>query len=487
MTGAVLHEKADIGILVSASMQRYPLIDFVYLAPDSIQFITKSPNFYVKWEAVIYPFSSSVWILLALSFIGVALILSIELHNNCTLAIEIPYRTLLDQGYNLKSQCRLNVFLAIWMLFSIVLGTTYKSDLVSYFSSQGKESIPHDFHQLDMMKEYSIEFNFLAGTAYNYFTNARNGTAKNLVKRFNRLERSTAKCTIASILKTKTVCIGFYTTLRTYIARNLSLSGTSDDIVFVSEPIVSFSSGFALRKNSIYTQDFSGLVGRLRDSGLPAKLMRDVYDKCTEEGKKWIQGQNSSRMYQELKIIEQNIQRKKEFLSLENLIGAFLILGAGASMQKTNDSISVGAMTKLALLAVTVVLVVANSLAEAKKFTCPPKPPGNGMFMKDRHCEGQPPTKKTVNGKRYTCPCKCLKATDKNKIGYYCTEEKGGGGGGSGGSGNGGSGSGGSGNDNDGDTGDDDDSDNGGDDDSSDDGDDNEDSSAGDDDTIDDN
>ncbi|CAG7830253.1 unnamed protein product [Allacma fusca] len=488
MTGAVLYKKADIGILVSASMQRHPLIDFVYLAPDSIQFITKSPNFYVKWEAVIYPFSSGVWILLGLSFMGVALVLRIELKtkDNSTLAVEAPYKTLLDQGYSLKSQCRLNVFLEIWMLFSIVLGTTYKSDLVSYFSSQGKESIPHDFHQLDMMKEYSIEFNFLAGTAYNYFTNARNGTAKNLVKRFNRLERSTAKCTMASILKTKPVCIGFYTTLRTYIARNLSLSGISDDIVFVSEPIVSFSSGYALRKNSIYTQDFSGLVGRLRDAGLPAKLKRDVYDKCTEEGKKWIQGQNSNRMYQELKIIEQSIQRKNEFLSLENLIGAFLILGAGASMKNTNDSNSVGAMTKLALLAVIVVFVVATSLAEAKKFKCPPKPPGNGMFMKDSHCKGQPPTKKTVNGKRYTCPCKCLKATDKNKIGYYCTEEKGGGGG-SGGSGNGGSGSGGSGSDNDGDTGDDDDSDNGGDDDdSSDNGDDNEDSSAGDDDTSDD-
>ncbi|CAG7838352.1 unnamed protein product [Allacma fusca] len=331
MTGAVLYKKADIGMLVAASMKTYHLIDFVYVAPDSIQFITRSPNFYVKWEAVIYPFSSGVWILLGLSFMGVALVLRIELRtkDNSTLAVEIPYKTLLDQGYSLKSQCRLNSFLGLWMLFCIVLGTAYKSDLTSYFSSQGKEPIPHDFHELDMMKEYSIDFNFLGGIAYNYFMNARNGTAKNLMKRFNKVERSNSKCTVAFILKSKTACIGFYTTLRTYMARNLSLSGISDDIVFISEPIVSFSSGFAFQKHSIYTPDFAGLVGRLRDAGLPAKLKRDVYDKCAKEGKKWIQGQNSNLMYQELKNIEQNMQRNKTFLSLENLVGAFVILGVG--------------------------------------------------------------------------------------------------------------------------------------------------------------
>ncbi|CAG7816083.1 unnamed protein product, partial [Allacma fusca] len=99
-----------------------------------------------------------------------------------------------------------------------------------------------------------------------------------------------------------TGCISWETPMKTRIAGNLSLPGGSKPLVYMSKPLVSFYTGFALQKNSILSDDFSRLVGILRDVGLVTKWDDDVYNNASILGKEWIKGQNDSEVYKGLVI-----------------------------------------------------------------------------------------------------------------------------------------------------------------------------------------
>ncbi|CAG7821348.1 unnamed protein product [Allacma fusca] len=320
MTGSVYYKKADLCILNSASLERHDILDFVYIASDHIEFGTRLPSIYIKWQTVVYPFTTELWGLLGCCFVGTAILLHLELHlrsefNNyyCTNSgLLITYKIMMDQSSELKGFSeKFKIFLGLWMLCYLVIGSAYKSDLVSFFSTQAEEEVPEDFDQLDLHQEYSIVFNYLGGTSYNYFNKSRDGVATHILPRVISFERDPGKCILEAVLNSKTVCISFHTPLKTVIARNVSLPGIAESIVLISRPIRSFSTGFAFQKKSVLTDDFAGLVGRLRDAGMPGKWRENIYAYFMHRGKLWIKSKNSKLLYQTLVRIWEERKRPK--------------------------------------------------------------------------------------------------------------------------------------------------------------------------------
>ncbi|CAG7821149.1 unnamed protein product [Allacma fusca] len=75
-------------------------------------------------------------------------------------------------------------------------------------------------------------------------------------------------------------------------------------------------------------------------------------------------------------------------------------------------------MTKLAVLAVFAILVALATLAEPAKRGC--KGVKDGAFISKPTCKRNESIRRTQNGRRVKCPCKCRRAKKPEVIGFYC-------------------------------------------------------------------
>ncbi|CAG7833054.1 unnamed protein product, partial [Allacma fusca] len=303
MTGAVYYRQVDLALLTSASVQRHGVVDIICVSPDTVMFVVKNPQVQIQWRVIFHPFSLELWAAFGLSFLLITiafyLVLREKYCSNISSSIFSPYRIAMEQGCDLKLPTLGNFLLSLWGFFMLIMGTGYRSDLVAHFSFPVLEDTPKDFNELSLRKDYRIVFNYLSGTSYNYFQTTKSGAPKSLFSRFE-LQPSSVKCLLAASLTQNTACISWGTTIKTAIASNLSLPGGSKPLVYISKTLVSFYTGFALQKNSILTEEFSRLVGILRDVGLVTKWDNDVFNNASILGKEWIIGQNDSEVYKDL-------------------------------------------------------------------------------------------------------------------------------------------------------------------------------------------
>ncbi|CAG7831149.1 unnamed protein product [Allacma fusca] len=331
MTGAVYYRQVDLALLTSASVQRYGIVDIVCISPDSILFVAKHPQVKVQWRAIFHPFSLELWAAFGLSFLVISVTLYVALKEkhwrNISSSIFSPYRIALEQVCNLKVPALGKFVLSLWVFFMLIMTTGYRSDLVAHFSFPVLEDSPKDFNELSAREDYRIVFNYLSGTSFNYFQTTRSGAPRSLFKRFV-LQPGSVKCILAASLDRNTACISWETPMKTRIAGNLSLPGGSKPLVYMSKPLVSFYTGFALQKNSILTEEFSRLVGILRDVGLVTKWDNDVYNNASILGKEWIRGQNESEVYKGLVMQKLDGEGLRPF-GMQNLLGAFIVLTSG--------------------------------------------------------------------------------------------------------------------------------------------------------------
>ncbi|CAG7733696.1 unnamed protein product [Allacma fusca] len=294
MTGAVYYRQVDFALLTSASVHRYGIVDIVCISPDSIVFVAKNPQIQIQWRTIFHPFSLGLWAAFGLSFLSITIVFYLVMRgenwSNISSNIFSPYRIALEQGCDLELPNLGKFLLSLWIFFILIMGTGYRSDLVAHFSFPVLEETPKDFNELSARKDYRIVFNYLSGTSFNYFQTTKSGAPKSLFRRFE-LQPASVKCIIAASLNRNTACISWETPMKTRIAGNLSLPGGSKPLVYMSKPLVSFYTGFALQKNSILTDDFSRLVGILRDVGLVTKWDDDVYNNASILGKEWIRGE----------------------------------------------------------------------------------------------------------------------------------------------------------------------------------------------------
>ncbi|CAG7718448.1 unnamed protein product [Allacma fusca] len=331
MTGAVYYRQVDLALLTSASVQRYGVVDIVCISPDSILFVAKNPQIQIQWRTIFHPFSLGLWAAFGLSFLSITIVFYLVMRgencSNISSCIFSPYRIALEQVCDLKLPTLGKFLLSLWIFFILIMGTGYRSDLVAHFSFPVLEETPKDFNELSARKDYRIVFNYLSGTSFNYFQTTKSGAPKSLFRRFE-LQPASVKCIIAASLNRNTACISWETPMKTRIAGNLSLPGGSKPLVYMSKPLVSFYTGFALQKNSILTDDFYRLVGILRDVGLVTKWDDDVYNNASVLGKEWIRGEKESEVYKGLVMQKLAGEGLRPF-GMRNLLGAFIILASG--------------------------------------------------------------------------------------------------------------------------------------------------------------
>ncbi|CAG7650375.1 unnamed protein product, partial [Allacma fusca] len=136
MTGDTYYRRADVGLFMGITADRYGLIDTIYTQPDVVFFMTRQPEAHPKWQAVFYPYTPTSWLWIFISFVAIMLTLYLKMwranvDHSIYKSIFIPYQISLDQGFDIQLPGSVKFITAVWMLFIIVISTGYRCDLVS--------------------------------------------------------------------------------------------------------------------------------------------------------------------------------------------------------------------------------------------------------------------------------------------------------------------------------------------------------------------
>ncbi|CAG7831362.1 unnamed protein product [Allacma fusca] len=333
MTGDVYYRRANVGMFMGLTVERFEIMDMVYVQPAIVRFMTRQPERRVNSMAVFYPFKPLTWLTILLGHIGSSIMLYVILsvkkyRNSLDQAICIPYQSTLSQGFDDRLPIEGRFLVAIFLLYMIVISTGYQSDLVSWLALPTLENIPGDFPTLDKRPDYKVIFNYHSGTSYHYFNNARSGFIKNIRQRFI-LEPDIQKCVAKAALEKRTICISWGPVITRAVLSNLTLPGPFQPMVSFCEPAVSFPEGYAFQRNSIFRDSFELLAKFWRDSGLIPRWDSEVYGRFRSKGKMWLKSQKSSELYS--KLVDQwriYLGTVRPF-TFANVISAFAVLMGG--------------------------------------------------------------------------------------------------------------------------------------------------------------
>ncbi|CAG7833005.1 unnamed protein product [Allacma fusca] len=271
-------------------------------------FITLKPTASLKWLAIFYPFSSMVWVFLALSSLTTVLVLGVEFKifkkkDPFFRALLIPFAAILQQSLAFNSRSFLGI---VFLFMSVILNTYYNSNFLAYVTSPTIDEVPRSFEELSNARDYNIVLTYLPGDLLDEFLKTTNVPAYSNVRKRSVPEKEFPKCAVA-VLNDKTVCIGYEFILNSLLAENLTLDHGFDPVVRSSSPVMSllnigFTRGFK------HLQFFNGIIAYLRDTGLISKWVGMATEVLKNIGKDWMRSLENTQNYRKLLELRERLE-----------------------------------------------------------------------------------------------------------------------------------------------------------------------------------
>ncbi|CAG7720969.1 unnamed protein product, partial [Allacma fusca] len=151
---------------------RFEALDFSSpIAFASVSFYVCNPKIGVKWQAIVFLFDTTVWIVV-FSFCIIAIPLfyihlklkrsmDTEPNNKIYLAVVIPFATLIQACPRIPH--RAGFLTVITLFYALLVRQFYSSNLMSFLTFPEPEVIPQSFEDLSNRKDYTIYTIHLAG------------------------------------------------------------------------------------------------------------------------------------------------------------------------------------------------------------------------------------------------------------------------------------------------------------------------------------
>ncbi len=341
MLGDVLNGKADIAFIARLTLGQIGIIDLTtsnYV--DTLVFITRRPETYLEWTAVINLFTLETWgIILSVFLITVSLYyLKLQRTYGFTKrvtpfnAFMIPFGILLTQSVpRIPERTYLLTF--FWMIFVLNLNIAYNSNLISFLTKLQPEKVPTSFDDLAQRQDYNISFNYLNNGScdcFHFFNESSNPMIIGIQQRFmENLEPDTGKCILRALVKRKNVCIGWESVAMIGIAQNATLY-TGLKLVTVSRSVHSSRNSIGFERHSVYTKSFDRIFGWFRDMGIVIHLKTQAEAVALDSGQTWLASKKHSKIYKVLKKFVDDIHVKVIPFEMAHFKFAYIVLLGGS-------------------------------------------------------------------------------------------------------------------------------------------------------------
>ncbi|CAG7837871.1 unnamed protein product [Allacma fusca] len=227
--GDLVTGKKDMMAGIGLIPTRFEVLDFS--SPfyyGSMNAFLSHPKITVKWQAIVFPFDRTVWLLVFIIFILSIPLFYIHLKlkrsndteptNNIFLAIIIPFSALMVQGGG-RIPPRARLLTVMTIFYAIIVGQFYSSNLISFLTFPEPEVIPRSFEDLSNRNDYAIySLYFPGGVTHVFFNTTKIKTFTKIRERMIDMKEF-LKCAELAIFTPKASCISFPFVLDTILPK----------------------------------------------------------------------------------------------------------------------------------------------------------------------------------------------------------------------------------------------------------------------------
>ncbi|OXA46521.1 Glutamate receptor ionotropic, delta-2 [Folsomia candida] len=357
--GDIVAGRADIGIITANTPKRVKVVAFTnsFFDISYLNFITTEGTRVFSPAALLWSFDILMWACIGLSTVVAFLIFKIITrtmtalgldkgdamsfarrgivsHENWGIQHQIFFvaTSYLDQDCVLPRFTPLRCFVALWLFFTLIITTIYRSKMVSLLAFPVLEKLPLTFEQL-VASDYQVGFIKHGDSAYNTLKASTDKVYVTLVDEMEIITGNGLECLERAVAK-KYACIAYAFSTIYLKARNLSDSDIRK-LVFAPESTYNIFMGLALEGGSIYKEGFERWLGWTRPFHL-ADLWeeQDMYYNVRLPKRAWWLETNQTDKLEHSDFVE------SDDLTLKHISGAFyalagcLLICAGVFVQE---------------------------------------------------------------------------------------------------------------------------------------------------------
>ncbi|CAL8098359.1 unnamed protein product [Orchesella dallaii] len=314
--GDVISGRADIGNAVARIYIRNLYVGYTFpVCYGWLTFTTGLPQRRYSWKAIYWPFTHTD---------DVALILLTLTGQEIPIATQILYilQILMLQGApnpEKRPLSSIRTFIAFWLLFALLISSTYQSKLVSTLAFPIKSELPKTFKELaSTLTTFEILLHYARGAAYSMFKTNTNPDIHRIFKRME-LEENDVKC-FQRVIGATAACVSWNTAVNFALHQNLSDNFGRAPLITAPDTTGFVAVGYVLKKRALFRLKFDKVLFWAMDMGLADKWWQIDYRFLKLRRCLWEQGDNGK------KIIDSGNQTEVENLSMKHLIGTFYLL-----------------------------------------------------------------------------------------------------------------------------------------------------------------
>jgi len=335
--GDVLYGDADLAVCLSVSPSRHVAYEFTSsMERFTNTFYIQIPKKGFTWKSIYRPFSTFVWI-----GVGITIVFIMGIHyaikhlgsNQLEAKMDIfkILRILLDQDmeFNNWKNSATHVLFSSLMLFSLVMGTAFRSKLTSSLTRpEANVILPRTFNEL-AFSGFVLYLRFYNAATYHTIITSKEPMYQELGKRMI-LVNTSEDCITRAILKENSACLDYSSGGDVAVASNATLSVIMSPLLLKSEDnFISWPMIFAFRKGSPITQEFNFIVSQSMASGLHDFWIQQDKERYGRIGSSWLRLQSDSKVRQRLEELAQVSQLS---LSINSFYGIGVIFCVGVTL-----------------------------------------------------------------------------------------------------------------------------------------------------------
>jgi len=337
--GDIYYGRADIGTPVAMTSERYSFVSYTKpYASTLLTFVVANPTRYYAWKSVYRPLGCDTWLMLAVCTVITLLIVKMFLlrirKDSQKFRGLTPYsllcytfEVLVEKGSpkltkGLTKNSPLVAYFSMWFIFSIVMGTAYRSKIIGFLMFPEMTPIPETFEDL-ANSDYALILQYIGGVGYDRIRTSTNPSHQKIFTRLGR-EPNVTKC-VQATLHSHAICL-IWKDIADYLSHSAFYNRYGQlPFTVSSSPIFFTQVAFIMRKNSHALGGFDTTLRRASSMGLFIKWSNIDYNFLRKETIKWSQLNNhsgTSRLYND----------ENDVLTIQHLGGAFMVLFTGLTI-----------------------------------------------------------------------------------------------------------------------------------------------------------
>ncbi|CAG7720915.1 unnamed protein product [Allacma fusca] len=330
--GDILYNNKDIILGFGQFYHRNHILDYSTLFGFiELKFYKAHAKVGTTDGALLKPYQPFVWFLIGMTFGLLVVVVYFETRQmsvEASFSFWVLYRSHLEQPVSLgnNSSNNLSFLLTLSLFYCMIIGTGFKSNLVSYLTIPDQEETPSTFEDLALRENYQPYFVTMKGTGIHYFKTSNASSVMTIRKRMI-VTADKVKCLVKVISEPKTVCISWWHVSMSVIARNLTLHRSRSVFEISREPVFFMPTTLTFSKGFKFYKEFSSVVRSLRDAGFFSKWLQMLYDFETIRGLEYLH-KKSGEMIQLLSSASKIEEQVKPF-QFRNVAIAFSLLATG--------------------------------------------------------------------------------------------------------------------------------------------------------------